>query len=408
MGSLATKMTYQSVSQAVSRTRKSRCLFVSHYAPNRTETDPYTGLPSYLSQTTSLTGIWNKPERGTVTFSETCQQVIEVAPGTKGWLSKFSHAWTAANSASKPDFVVCGVDEHSLSLAVLASAMAKAPIFAFVEDPPFTSRYDGPLSTSKRAERALRRKIVSRLLQRCSGIFCFVEKEALNHFDIRGVPLHQMMNSPSAKALTWLEENPHRAVNAGDFVVGLVGALCKEQGLGTLIEIIAEANKRTEGLKVRLIGPMDPGYGEVFYEKVRGLGLQSAVEVTGWVSYPAMLEKLSSCSIGVYCNPDIDWYRVAQPLKICEYLALAKPVIAWDFPGTRRMLDHGRLGVLVPPGDVSAFADALVRLREPSIRAEIETGIRTATARQWSSTYWFGETLRIMQEYAGGKSDPGC
>jgi glycosyltransferase involved in cell wall biosynthesis len=343
-----------------------------------------------------------------VTFRETCQRVIEVTPGTRGWLSKFSHAWMTANSTDKPDFVVCGVDEHSLSLAILAGSVARVPIFAFVEDPPFTSRYDGSLSAGKAAERALRRKIVSTLLQRCSGIFCFVEKEALNDFDIRGVPLYQMMNSPSAKALTWLEENPHRPVNAGDFVVGLVGALCKEQGLGTLLEIMAEANKRTEGLKFRLIGPMDPSYGEIFYERVRRLGLQSAIEVTGWISYPIMLEKLSGCSIGVYCNPDIDWYRVAQPLKICEYLALAKPVIAWDFPGTRRMLDHGRLGVLVPSGDVSAFADALVRLREPSIRAEIERGIRTATTRQWTSAHWFGEALRIMQDCARGKSDPGC
>ena len=407
MGSPVIEITYQSVSQDVSRIEKLRCLFISRYAPIRTQTDPYTGLPWYLSQQTELTGIWNKPERGTVAFGETCQEVSEVTAGIKGWLEKLRHAWARARGTTKPDVVVCGIDEHSLSLAVLAGTMARAPVFAFVEDPPFTNRYDGLLSAPKSAERALRRKIVSTLLQRCTGIFCFVERAAMNGFDISGVTLHQMLNSPSAKALTWLEENPHRAASADDFVVGLVGALCEEQGLGTLLEIIAEANKRIERLKVRLIGPMDPGYEGVFYEKVRRLGLQSTIEVTGWLSYPTMLEKLSGCSIGVYCNPDTDWYQVAQPLKICEYLALAKPVIAWDYPGTRRMLDQGRLGALVPPGDVSTFADALVRLREPSVRAKIETEIRTATAGHWSATHWFGETLKIMQECVGGKSDPG-
>jgi glycosyltransferase involved in cell wall biosynthesis len=370
--------------QAPLRTETLRCLYISRYAPIRTQTDPYTGLPWYLSQQTSLTGIWSKPERGSVAFKPACQSAIEVTGTTK------------------PDVVVCGIDEHSLSLAVLMGKMAGIPVYAFAEDPPFTNRYNGFPSIGRRAERELRRKIISMLLERCSGIFCFVEKEALKDFNIRGVPLHQMMNGPSAKALTWFEENPQMAANGGDFIVGLVGALCKEQGLDTLLEIIAEASKRIRGLKVRLIGPMDPDYGEVFYEKVRRLGLQSAIEVTGWLSYPIMLERLSGCSVGVYCNPDTDWYRVAQPLKICEYLALAKTVIAWDYPGTRRLLDQGRLGVLVPSGDVFAFADALVRLRDPTVRMAIEKEIRTATMHRWSATYWYGETLRIMQEYVGG------
>jgi glycosyltransferase involved in cell wall biosynthesis len=376
---------------------------MSRYAPIRTQTDPYTGLPWYLSQQTSFVGLWNKPERGAVPFRAACREVIEVAVGIKGWLVKLAHSWAKTHGTTKPDFVVCGVDEHSLSLAVLAGKKARAPIFVLIEDPPFTNRYNGLLSVGRKIERALRRKIISLLLERCSGIFCFVEKEALKDFNIRGVPVHQMMNAPSEQALTGFRGSPQMAAKDDDFVVGFVGALRKDQGLDMLFEIIAEASKRIGSLKLRLIGPMDPLCGEGFYEQARRLGLHSAIEVTGWLPYPMMLEKLSGCSVGVYCNPDTDWYRVAQPLKICEYLALAKPVIAWDYPGTRRLLDQGRLGLLVPCGDVCAFVDALAKLRDPTLRADIETEIRTATASRWSSTYWYGETLRIMQECVGGR-----
>jgi glycosyltransferase involved in cell wall biosynthesis len=386
------------------RIERLRCLYISRYAPIRTQTDPYTGLPWHLSQQTSLRGIWSKPERGTVPFRETCKEVIEVPAGIKGWLSKLGHAWAETNRTAKSEVVVCGVDEHSLSLAVLVGKMAGIPVYACAEDPPFTNRYNGFSSVGRRIERELRRKLISILLERCKGVFCFVEKEALKDFNIHGVPLHQMMNGPSEKALTWSEESPRPTEQNGNFVVGLVGALCKEQGLDTLLEIIAEAGKRIGSLKLRLIGPMHPDYEEAFYEQARRLALESSIELTGWLSYPKMLEQLSGCSLGVYCNPDTDWFRVAQPLKICEYLALAKPVIAWDYPGTRRLLDQGRLGVLVPSGDVSAFADALVRLRDPAVRAGIEKEIRIATACQWSNTYWYEEALRIMQQCVGGNN----
>lgn len=390
-------------SEAGARPQKLRCLYVSRYAPIRTQTDPYTGLPWYLSQQASLTGIWNRPERGAVSFRKSCEEVTEVAAGMRGWLAKLHCMWTESRATTKPDGILSGIDEHSLAVAVLAGKAAELPVYVYAEDPPFTNRYNGPPSVARRIERALRRKILTELLRRCAGIFCFVEKEVLRDFDIRGVPVHQMMNGPSEQALTWSQESARPIAQNGDFVVGLVGALCKEQGLDTLLEITAEANKRIGGLRLRLIGPMDPAYEKAFHEHVRRLGLDSAIEATGWIPYPMMLEELNSCSVGVYCNPDTDWYRWAQPLKICEYLALAKPVVAWDYPGTRRLLDHGRLGILVPPGAVSAFVDALAKLRDPTVRAGIEKEIRTATAGRWSNTYWYGETLRIMQTSMGGR-----
>jgi glycosyltransferase involved in cell wall biosynthesis len=380
-----------------------RCLYISRYAPVRTQTDPYTGLPWYLSQQTSLRGIWNKPERGSVPFREACEEVTEVSGNVRGWLTKLQCVRATASSATKPDCIVCGIDEHSLSIAVLAGQAAGVPVYAFAEDPPFTTRYSGSPSVGKRIERTLRRRVITALLRRCAGIFCFVEKDALENFHVRGVPLHQMMNSPSGTGLALSAERTPSIGEDGVYVVGLVGALCKEQGLDSLLEIAAKAHERTGNLRLRLIGPIEPSYEEDFREHIRRRGLDSAIEVTGWLPYPMMMEKLSGCSVGVYCNPDTDWYRMAQPLKICEYLALAKPVVAWDYPGTRRLLDAGRLGILVPSGDIPAFVDALVRLRDPVVRAGIEKEIRTATASRWSSTYWYGKTLSIMQKPAGGR-----
>ena len=110
-----------------------------------------------------------------------------------------------------------------------------------------------------------------------------------------------------------------------------------------------------------------------------------------------MLEKLQECHIGVYCSQLNEWVRVAQPLKVCEYLALKKPIVAWDYPGVRRLLDGGRLGILIPPGDRLAFEGALVRMADPWMRRPIEEEIQSALKMQWSSDYWHGKVLEVFE-----------
>jgi len=141
---------------------------------------------------------------------------------------------------------------------------------------------------------------------------------------------------------------------------------------------------------------MDESYLPHYQKDLKDFGLQAAVEVTGWLPYERMLEKLQECHIGVYCNQPSEWVQVAQPLKICEYLALEKPIVAWNYSGVRRLLDGGRLGILVPSGDRTAFADALVCLADPGRRAPIEYEIRQAIRGRWASDYWYGQLLEQL------------
>ena len=55
-------------------------------------------------------------------------------------------------------------------------------------------------------------------------------------------------------------------------------------------------------------------------------------------------------------------YREAQGLVILEAMALARPVVASNVGGIPEMIEDGVTGLLVPPRDPAALADAIVRL----------------------------------------------
>jgi glycosyltransferase involved in cell wall biosynthesis len=372
---------------------------VSRYAPNRTRTDPYTGLPWYLSERINFVGLWGKGSKP-VPFRENCKRILETNPSWWEIPQNFFFVPKFVRGSDCPDLVICGIDEYSLSAGLLAGKTARVPVFCVIEDPPFTDRYCQPIAGGCKLEKQIRRFVVEILLQRCSGIFCFIEKDVLNNFNLRNVPLYQLMNGVSPQALDWVKNQAVREKRSSEILICYVGAINKKKGIDDLLEIFAEAQQKAANIRLRLIGPIDNDYAQRYKAKLHDLGLDSNVEITGWLPYEKMLEKLEECDICVYCNPPTEWFRSAQPLKVCEYLALSKPTIAWDYPGVRRLLDGGRLGILVPEGDKSAFVDALLSLTDPMMRSSIEKEIHGVIQGQWSSDYWYSQALDILAKAA--------
>ena len=363
-------------------------------------TDPYTGLPWYLSERTDLVGMWGRSTKP-LAFSYDCQKLIETDPGWWGICGAFLRTIKLLGTSNRFDIAVSGVDEYSLCLGMLVGKTAQVPVYCVVEDPPFSDRYAPPISWRYTLEKRVRQFIIRTLLRYCSGIFCFIEKDILDKFRLSGVPIYQLMNGVSPEALNWAGCHPAKDKLDSECNIGYVGAISKRQGIDDLLEIFAEALRKVSHLKLRLIGPLESDYAKSYQRRLYDLGLNSSVRVTGWLPYDQMLEQLQECDISVCCNPPTEWFRSAQSLKVCEYLALCKPTIAWNYPGVSRLLDGGRLGIMVPAGNKSAFADALVSLTDPTLRSSFKKEIHEAIQGQWSSDYWYSQVFDILLKSTG-------
>jgi len=139
------------------------------------------------------------------------------------------------------------------------------------------------------------------------------------------------------------------AVSMEEILVLVLGRLSPEKGQDVALEAFAAL--RREGVRLVLAG--DGAARPVLEDRARRLGLE--VDFAGWVSDPwACLG-----AADVFLLPS---RTEGLPLALLEAMAAARPVVATGVGAVPEVLEDGACGLLVPPGDASALAAALVEV----------------------------------------------
>jgi hypothetical protein len=151
-------------------------------------------------------------------------------------------------------------------------------------------------------------------------------------------------------------------------VLAYSGGLSFVRGTGILVEA-AVGFARRSGLrpKLLLIGPFISNEDRRSVVRLcrASAGLVD-VEMTGWIPHTEVAERLSEadiCFILFYNSKRYDWAMSgkAGPIKLYEYMACGKPIIAVDLPALRHTILENDCGLIVPQ---NGGADAVVRAIE--------------------------------------------
>ncbi len=178
---------------------------------------------------------------------------------------------------------------------------------------------------------------------------------------------------PGAGSDTWRQTVAAADDNA--FVVGFVGRVRPWHGVDILIDAFAQAHAAEPSLRLCVVGELD-GIGPALREQCRAHGLESHVHFAGAVSPTEIPQVLGAMDAVVAPYPQLQNFYFS-PLKVFEYMAAGKPIVASAIGQINDILEHERTALLVAPGDPAALASAILRLRaEPELAARLGRAAR--------------------------------
>ena len=184
---------------------------------------------------------------------------------------------------------------------------------------------------------------------------------------------------------------PSIPADPGTFTLGFVGTLKPWHGLPTLVAAFDLLHRRHPDTRLLIVG--DGTERAALEADLVARGLAGAAVLTGAVApqhVPGLLASMDAAAAPYPDRPDFYF----SPLKLYEYLAAGRAVVASRIGQAAEVIDHGTNGLLVPPGDAAALAAALARLRgDPGLRTRLGQLARMTVADSYT---WDAVARRLL------------
>jgi len=203
-----------------------------------------------------------------------------------------------------------------------------------------------------------------------------------------GVPADRIETIPTGVEIPELpgEESRRQArsvwgLQPGDFAVGHLGAFTHEKGQDVAVEAARLLEGRLPEMEIKMIlageGPM-----------------RSSLPATSGVVLPGYLADPSSlfCALDLFIMPS---RSEGWGLAALEAMAFGLPVIASNTGGLAEIVEHGKTGWLIPPGDAQTLAAAIADAFSERERLR-EIGL---CARRRAEQFSIEETARRTEEF---------
>ena len=208
-----------------------------------------------------------------------------------------------------------------------------------------------------------------------------------------------------------ISEVPAAAPSAGKPRIVSVGRYVEKKGFADLIEACAILRSRQFDFECAIIGggPLEEALGA----RIRALGLQDCVKLTGPLPQEEVRRQLASATLFVLpCVTEHDGGMDTLPTVIVEAMAAGLPVVSTRLAAIPEMVGHGTTGLLVEEKQPGPLARAMAEIMENPLLAR-----RLGTEGHQVARERFGSTaaatkLKTLLEHARnarpGKREAPC
>lgn len=149
------------------------------------------------------------------------------------------------------------------------------------------------------------------------------------------------------------------------------GGLSERAGTFVLLDALQMLRRRGILAQALLFGYTDDNkVRSAILERINRMGLASQIFLHGRIPHAEMADTLSQARISVSPLLAIPKFMHNIPVKVFDSWACGLPVISSDLPPIKPFFQDGEYGILVPPGNAKALAQAIEDLLRNPARAE--------------------------------------
>jgi glycosyltransferase involved in cell wall biosynthesis len=197
--------------------------------------------------------------------------------------------------------------------------------------------------------------------------------------------------------------NYEASINQAQRIVS-IGRLVAFKGFEYLIDACAELARRDLDFSCEIIG--DGRLRGDLETRIRKLNLSNRVHLLGSLSQGAVLEKLKSADIFALASvTDAQGASDVFPTVIIEAMAAARPVVSTRLAGIPESVVHGETGLLVPPEDTMALAEALGQLIEDvKLRLHYGRAGRARIEQHFRIEHTVAPLIELLQKTPGAST----
>lgn len=177
-------------------------------------------------------------------------------------------------------------------------------------------------------------------------------------------------------------------------VFGFVGSFAPWHGLDMLVESVLTLIE--EGLQVHLLLVGQPNYHwQALLDRLHSDRLGAHVTLAGFVRPKDIPPYLAAMDVAVLPNAA----EYCSPLKLFEYMAMARLTVAAGTPPVAATLADGKEGLLFPVGDKAALTELLRQLASDSAyRRRLQAEMGQAARRRMESEFtWRHNAERVFR-----------
>jgi glycosyltransferase involved in cell wall biosynthesis len=176
-----------------------------------------------------------------------------------------------------------------------------------------------------------------------------------------------------------------------------VGRLVNKKGFDVLVEATALLRQRGLDLEVMVAGE-DGDESDRIRRLVLERGLQDIVQIRGPLTQEQLLAECRNATMfALACRIDPDGDRDGIPNVLVEAMAAKLAVISTRVSGIPELVEDGVNGLLVPPEDAHALAEAVLRLaKDPALREQLAAAGEATVASRFDGDALAARMARLL------------